>query len=284
MKYRLKDYCLISYLFPIIKYRFNIRKFKKEYLNERFLYLSFPEYLKIIKPDEKYISNNIKTFSSIFLESYIYKQDVYLPVVLSLIPKKNRFENIKKRFKDYKFFFELKRKKKLNNIYLLYEDLLKMDLKINIMKNKNYSIFDLLKLIIINEENLINAKLDKFLLTNKSTFLLKNLLVWFLSLKLDSLKYIFIQIDDIINLFKDNFEIFIHSTNLNIKEIKEISKNYNIDGYILSKFEYYELIKNDNKYKFLEDYKIKNNIKIRYASYYIDDDLSLSETPGYIIF
>ncbi|MCX8059224.1 MAG: hypothetical protein N3A58_07400 [Spirochaetes bacterium] len=285
MKYKFKDYCLASLLFPGTLYKFNFKKFIKEFSKENFLYLGFSEYLNLSSPFF-YNLYNIKIFKPIFVESFINLGNNYIPFLVSLVAKKEKKEEVYKNILDYRRYFKTKIRKQCKTIDVIYEDLNNLGIKINFKEGKNYSSFDLIKLILTNEENVINSKIDQFLLSYKSTFLIKNVLVWFLNLRINSFTYYFIPYNEILEIFSNNFEIFIHTLNLNIKEINLISQNLVLDGFILSKFEYYDLIKEKDKKSFLNNYLIrnKNRIKIRYGSYYIDEEISLTESPGYLIF
>jgi|GEM_PF-6112187 hypothetical protein len=280
MKILLKDYFLASLLFKNSKKIFSLKRFKKNYRDERFLYLSFANYFSTIKsPFQFYISKNIKLFESLFFETY-YKD---LPILISLVPKKDRFKDIEKSVSIYRKFYKKQIEKKINTIFLIQEDLKKIDINILIEKKKLYSIFDILKLVLLNEDNVISSKIDEFLLTKKSTYLYRNILEWFLNLNLDSLKYFFVSLEELIDQFQKNFELFIHIINLNDEDIKKLKDNLIFDGFLLTKFDYYELIKETNKFKYLNKFNLKGRIKIRYGSYFIDDTISLSDNPGYIL-
>lgn len=253
-KYKLDIFLSPDYIFPF--YQEKIENYFKHRINKK-------------------VKKSIKFIPSIFIECF-YNQFI-LPITIS-------FENTDVLWNNKHLLnflnFEIEEKKQ--NLKEIFNELLKKyELKFIYKPNTVYSIFNIAHNILLNNDNIINFKIDKYLLGNKSERPILNLTKDILSFKLQSFSKYFTNFEKLIEILNKNknlilenkINIFLHIFSSNYKE--ELNKFYLYDfsGIIIEK----------NNFKKLKQHLNFEKIFKFPSSYFISEKFSPTISAGYEI-
>lgn len=217
-------------------------------------------------------SENLKFIPSIFLECF-YKGEIY-PITVTF----ENFKSIEKNKKIKNFLFQEVENRKTKIIDLSNELQKKYDLIYNYVPNSTYSIFNISRNILLNNENIINFKIDKYLLGTKSERPILNLTKDILSFKLDSYSTFFTDLEQLFELLNttfhsikdNNVKVFLNILSGNYKKEQSKYLNFDFSGIILEK----------NDFIKIKDDVIFNKIKKFPASYFISEKFSPTISAG----